>query len=434
MDRMGQQVPGLRRSAQLVRRKKKIVTFAAMLGILASVPFILLNQPMFASETLVALPSQPVHNVQTEVIVAGSTPVLVGAMRRVDPAVPLETLRSRVQVSSVTADILAIDAQGTTAAGAIGTANAVAASYISYIRHTTSPGIPGIPGAWVLEPATSATGTPLLVRLLAGGGLGALLGLLAGAIIALVVGGNDRRLRWRDDIAHATGFPVLASVSVGHPADVAGWERLVEGYEPSVVHARSLQKVLHELGLTGARGRSDTSVAVVSLPSDPGALALGPQLAAFSARLGVPTTLVIDRQQDGKAMALLRAACTAASAMPSGRLGRFLTTIGDQEEAGQLPAAALTVVVAMADGQALRVSQTMQTATTLLGVSAGVATAEQLASVAVSAIDGGRHVAGIVIADPDPADQTTGLVPQPTRPAPRGLPTRLIGVATEAGR
>jgi hypothetical protein len=61
-----------------------------------------------------------------------------------------------------------------------------------------------------------------------------------------------------------------------------------------------------------------------------------------------------------------------------------------------------------------------------------VATAEQLANVAVSAADGGRDVAGIIIADPDPAEYTTGRVPQPIRPQ-RGLPTRLIGVATGAG-
>jgi len=431
---MSQQVLDLRRSVQMVRRHKKIVIFGAALGIVASVAFTLLNKPMLASETLVALPSQPVHNVQTEVVVASSTPVLAGAMRRVDPAVPLGVLRSRVQVSSVTADILAIDAQGTTADEAMDTANAVANSYIRYIRSTTSPDIPGIPGAWVLEPATSATGTPLLVRLLVGGGLGALLGMLAGAIVALAVGSNDRRLWGRDEIAHATGIPVLASIPVGHPADVADWRKLVVGYEPGVAHAWSLQKVLHQLGLTGARGPSGISVAVVSLPSDPGALALGPQLAAFAASREVPTTLVIDRQQGGKAMALLRAACTAASAMPSGHLGNFLTTIGDQEEVDRQPEAALTVIVAIVDGQAPRAAYALPTTTTVLGVSAGVATAEQLASVAVSAADGGRDVAGIIIADPDPADQTTGRVPQPTRPAQRELPTRLIGVATEAGR
>src|SRR5262249_39018894 len=244
MDRMSQQALDLRGSVQIVRRHKKIVIFAVALGIVAGVAFTLLNPPLASSETLVALPSQPVHNVRTEVVVAGSTPVLAGAMRRVDPPVSLGMLRSRVRVSSVTADILAIDAQGTSAAQAMDTADAVANSYIRYIRDTTSPNIPGIPGAWVLEPATSFAGTPLLVRLLVGGGLGALLGMLAGTIAALAVGSNDRRLSRRDEIAQATGIPVLASIPVGHPADVAGWGKLIEGYEPGVVDAWSLQKVL----------------------------------------------------------------------------------------------------------------------------------------------------------------------------------------------
>ena len=40
------------------------------------------------------------------------------------------------------------------------------------------------------------------------------------------------------------------------------------------------------------------SLAVLSLSSDPGPLALGPQLAVFAASLGIPTTLVIGPQQD----------------------------------------------------------------------------------------------------------------------------------------
>ena len=76
----------------------------------------------------------------------------------------------------------------------------------------------------------------------------------------------------------------------------------------------------------------------------------------------------------------------------------------------------------------------MRTTATVLGVSAGAATAEQLARVAVSAADDGRDIAGIIVADPDPADHTTGRLPQPARPAQRRLPTRLTGTATETRR
>ena len=43
-----------------------------------------------------------------------------------------------------------------------------------------------------------------------------------------------------------------------------------------------------------------SSVAVLSLSSDPGAFALGPQLAVFAASLGIPTALVIGPQQDAR--------------------------------------------------------------------------------------------------------------------------------------
>ena len=62
-----------------------------------------------------------------------------------------------------------------------------------------------------------------------------------------------------------------------------------------------------------------SSLAVLSLSSDPKALALGPQLAVFAASLGIPTALVIGPQQDANATATLRAACAAPPTVPSGR-------------------------------------------------------------------------------------------------------------------
>jgi hypothetical protein len=60
---------------------------------------------------------------------------------------------------------------------------------------------------------------------------------------------------------------------------------------------------------------------------------------------------------------------------------------------------------------------TMGTNATVLGVSAGAATAEQLARSATSAAADGREVAGILVADPEPTDRTTGRIPQPPRPS-----------------
>ena len=70
--------------------------------------------------------------------------------------------------------------------------------------------------------------------------------------------------------------------------------------------------------------------------------------------------------------------------------------------------ATLAVIVGVVDGRNPQIPDTMRTTTTLLGVSAGAATADQLARVAVSADSGGREITGILVADPDSADATTG--------------------------
>ena len=71
---------------------------------------------------------------------------------------------------------------------------------------------------------------------------------------------------------------------------------------------------------------------------------------------------------------------------------------------------------------------------TVIGVSAGAATAEQLARAAVVAAADDREITGLLVADPDSDDQTTGRIPQLVRPAQRTLPNRLRGIVTEIRR
>ena len=77
---------------------------------------------------------------------------------------------------------------------------------------------------------------------------------------------------------------------------------------------------------------------------------------------------------------------------------------------------------------------TTQAGATLLGVSSGVARAEQLARAAVSADAEGHDITGILVADPEPTDQTTGRIPQLLGRCSGGLPTRLKGMITELRR
>ena len=108
--------------------------------------------------------------------------------------------------------------------------------------------------------------------------------------------------------------------------------------------------------------------------------------------------------------------------------------MSDHRNADQLPSSGLAVVVAVVDGQTPQVADTMRATATVLGVSAGAATAEQLARVAANAAADGRDITGILVADPDPADHTTGRLPELARPAHRKMPTRITSISTETRR
>jgi capsular polysaccharide biosynthesis protein len=433
---MSEQALDLRRSMQIVRRHKILVGAFVLLGLVAGVGYGLFNPPMLTGTALVGLPPST-RDVSTQVVIASSNPVLAGALRSVHPPMPLLTLRDRIRVNGLTSNILSISAQGKTAADAEGNANAVANSYIAYVR--TSKSAAGTVQAHVLAPATSATGRSLPAYLLVVGGIGALAGLIIGAIVALAISRSDRRLRERDDIANAIGVPVLASIAVHHPSDAGRWTRLLDEYEPSVVHAWQLRTALRYLGQTDGMSANGSngdgiSLTVLSLSSDPEALALGPQLAVYAASLGIRTALVVGPQQDGEsnATAALRAAC-ATQPSPR-RSGQLQVAVADRDDLDwRKLRAKLTVIVAVVDGRSPRGDGLIPTGGTVLGVSAGAVTAVQLAGAAVAASADGRQIDGILVADPDPADQTTGRVPQLAQPK-RRMPTRLTGTTTEIRR
>jgi hypothetical protein len=305
----------------------------------------------------------------------------------------------------------------------------MANSYVACVSPVGSCPPPKVKGAALTVPAVYASGKVTTTHVL-DGLYGLLLGLIGGAIIAMTRNNTDKRLRERDEIADAIGVPVLASVPVQHPTDTAGWLKLLDGYEPEVVHAWSLRKALRHLGLTDFRGISSAgaSLAVITLASDRRALALGPQLAAFAASLGIPTALVIDPQQDPHMTATLVAACRVTATTPSGRRFNMRVSADGDGDPGRGPATALTIVVSVVDAKAPRLTGTMRTTATVIGVTSGRTTAEQLAQVAVAAATDGREVAGILMADPDPTDQTTGRLPEPGRPTRRVQPTRLTGL------
>jgi capsular polysaccharide biosynthesis protein len=469
---MSQQALDLGRSMQIVRRHKVLLGIAVALSIFGGAAYAVLKPPMLTSTAQVALvqSAQSAQSAQAATAanpaadsftqeqeqVAGSTSVLENALPDVRPAMSLTELDRNVVVGSPAPYIISITAHGKNAADAEATANAVAGSYVGYVASAQSP--VGRVQAQLLASARSASGPAPIQRTIIFAMVGGLAGVLIGAIVALAIGRNDRRLRQRDDIANSVGIPVLASVPVAHPSSAAGWTKLFEDYKPTAVHSWQLRTALQQLGVTlpgsgrrvhdgngsflydgdrsglyeGDDGRF--SLVVLSLSSDSGALALGPQLAAFAAAQDLPTLLVIGPQQDAAATATIRTACAAPLSETSIRHGLLRVTAYDEGGIDTPPGTALVIVVAVVDSKAPGMPDTMRTNATVLGVSAGAVTAEQLARAAVVAAGDGREITGILVADPDPADQTTGRIPGLGRPARRKVPNRLRGIATEIRR
>ena len=451
---MSQQALDLRRSVQIVRRHRLLVGIMVALGLLGGGAYAVLDPPMVTSTALVLLPQSgqaalngaaaaanggPDPYTVTQEVIAKSSPVLLAALPDVRPAMSIDELRSEVAIGSLTPYVISVSVKGKTAADAAANANAVAKSYINYIGSASSPG--GKVPAQLLQSATSATGSGPLKQIIIYALAGAIAGALIGVIIALAISRSDRRLRERDEIANSIGVPVLASFPVEHPTDPKGWAKLLEDYKPGALHALQLRGALQQMEMAAAEvsisqnGSSQNgkwSFTVLSLSTDPRALALGPQLAIFAASQGIPTVLVIGPQQDATVTATLRTACAAPPT--SSKLPRNLRVLVTDSDMEVQPDAVLTVVVAVVDSRSPQVPDRIRTTAAVIGVSAGAATADQLARVAVNAASSGREVTGILVADPDSADATTGRLPQLGRRGQRRMPTRMTGIATEIRR
>ncbi len=173
---MSQQALDLPRAVQTVRRHRNLVGIMAVLGLLIGAAYATLHPPMFTGTALILLPqdlqsAQPVQDgsatgnstidtlTSVQVVVAGSDPVLSGALQNVSPPISFTKLRSEVKVTSTTSGIISISAKGMSPAEADATANAVADSYAAYVAGKNTP---VYVVARVLQRATNATGSSRL--------------------------------------------------------------------------------------------------------------------------------------------------------------------------------------------------------------------------------------------------------------------------------
>jgi capsular polysaccharide biosynthesis protein len=283
--------------------------------------------------------------------------------------------------------------------------------------------------ASVIQAATTATGPSTWQRLLIWTPLGALICIVLAVAVLLATARRDPRVGLRDEIADAVGSPVLAAVRSRPQRSVAGWSTLLATYEPTPVESWAYRQVLRGLvplvqkGEPRAGGKVEhpQSITVVSLSGDGRGLAVGPQLAAFASSLGIATRLVTAVGHDKAAT--LWAACSGERTSPV-RPCLFVGEVPDGETID------LTIVLIVADRRQPDLGDPQTTAATVLAVAAATATEQELAHVAVAVDDAGRRIDGVVVADPDRTDRTSGRRTMEERSRQVALPMRLTGIGS----
>ncbi len=235
-------------------------------------------------------------------------------------------------------------------------------------------------------------------------GVGGLAGLIAGALVALGLDQGNPRLRRRDELADAAGAPVLASLRVPRRSSARKCRALLEGWKPSVAENLALQQAFRQLGT--AEDEPTRTIVVVVLPGDRRSTLLAIHLAAFAAITGRATSFVVASQH--RTVSSLRRAC-AARAGPGETIRPNLRIYGATSVPEQdLQPSDLTIVVLVAEPGPLVVPTGNGQTATVLGVSSGFPTPETLGSVAAACLDAGYPAIGILVANADAGDPTTG--------------------------
>ena len=287
-------------------------------------------------------------------------------------------------------------------------------------------------GTAVVQQATEARGLATPVRLLIWASLGAVVFTILAAGVLLVAARRDQRLRLRDEIADAVGSPVLAAVRSMPQQSVAGWSTLLATHEATPVESWAFRQVLRGLVPADRKreprtpGRIDHpgSISVLSLAGDRQGLAIGLQLAAFISSSGIPTRLTMTMGSEAAASSL---GVSAIDREVSLRPGLYVGDVAEKETID------LAIDIVVLERPQPRLGDAPLSEAMLLSVAAGTATEQELARVAVAVDDAGRRIDGIVVADPDRTDRTSGRHTMDERSLQPLLPTRLTAVGLSDG-
>jgi capsular polysaccharide biosynthesis protein len=268
-------------------------------------------------------------------------------------------------------------------------------------------------GTEVIQKATIAT-KPSIVGSIIKVILGGLVGLALGSVIIVLLYRGDRRLRRRDQLAEAVGVPVVLSLATSRRSKNIEWTEFLETYQPSSVDRWRVRKSLRDLALWEA---TPSTLLVLSLPGDADSLIVAPQIALTVAAQGTSVSLNVVGQDER--VVDLRAAVERYAT--SGHLLRSNLEL----QAGTSPFG-LTIISMVVD-PSMPQPQRIPDAVTVLAVSPGSATGEELARTAIAAADRDQAIGGLVVTNPDPDDFTTGRLfdgSSPQRVIPYRVPVR----------
>ncbi|MBK5250318.1 MAG: hypothetical protein JJE50_12950 [Actinomycetales bacterium] len=285
--------------------------------------------------------------------------------------------------------------------------------------------------ASVIQHASPAVRTPLLLSYGLYGGLGALAMALLASLVVLIKVRRERTVHSRDQVADAIGIPVVASLRAHSPRSVAGWTSLLGNYAPPNVDTWTLRQLVRLLtpgnpasrAVQPSTAAASPSVLVVTLAGDSHALALGPQVASFAASTGLRTRLVAAQRHESASA--LWAAFFGIAPDEQPRPGLFVDPRHDVD----LPAD-LTLQLAVVDRERPELHTVDGAVVTLLAVTAGAATADELAKVALAADDAGHPISCTVVVNADPFDRSTGRLLASDRAVKVPLPSLMTGSAS----
>jgi hypothetical protein len=358
----------------------------------------------------------------------------------------LDTLTASLDAvnAEITKTQARIDQEGATSAA--GLADAAALSDLTAVRASTVLDIDAVKkqlageslaggqvvsaGASVIQPASPGEQSGYLTTALAYVVGGALLFALVTALYFAATNQRDPKLRSRDEIADAVGIPVVASLRTRPPRTASAWTDLMRGYQPDNADGWALRQLLHAILPDSAREWPTGEpfvVVVITLGEDAGGLAVAPQIASFASSSGIMTQFLAAQQHES-ATTLWAAASQAAKRedMPA---TLTVSTVPDSLARVEVSVRLVVLDRDIPEPDASVVGEGVA----LLAVSSASATRRNLADAVVAADRVGITVEGIVVANPDPLDRTTGRLSPLERPgttAPR--PTTAISARSGA--